>query len=307
MNTNTHEPTPEFERFLEWQVTTAVRRQARFAEPPRPKYFKHLSIAALVVISILVGAGGVTAASRIQSNEQTKLLLAQQATEILLAQMKVDAAQQAAELAKKRVAVGTEQQATLAAAEHDLRLAMLKLKEASLNSEEIGASGKPVQNDLTSPRIGSRDFVAERMRLEQQAAALAVDAAAQKLSAAKRRFDVGLAEALELTEAQTRQVQAMAEMRAALDKLSLRESFLEGKIRMADVAREKQLLAARSELEIARSALALATERHALFQVKAKIGTAGELDLAKARLEMLSLQQDVMRLEARIRQLQQGR
>jgi hypothetical protein len=307
MNTNIHEPTPEFERFLEWQVTTALRRQERFAEPPRPTYIKYISVAALVLVSILVGAGGVTAASRIQSNEQTKLLLAQQATEILLAQMKVDAAQQAAELAKKRVAVGTEQQATLVAAEQELRLAMLKLKEASLNSEEIGASGKPVQNDLTSPRIGSRDFVAERMRLEQQAAAVAVEAAAQKLSAAKRRFDVGLAEALELTEAQTRQVQAMAEMRAALDKLSLRESFLEGKIKMADVAREKQLLAARSELEIAKSALALATERHERFQVKAKVGMAGEIDLAKSRLEMLSLQQDVVRLEARIRQLQQGR
>ena len=36
--TNPHEPTPEFARFLEWQVTTAVRRQTRFAEPPRPAH-----------------------------------------------------------------------------------------------------------------------------------------------------------------------------------------------------------------------------------------------------------------------------
>ena len=76
MNNSIHEPTPEFTRFLEWQVTSAVRRQTRFAEPPRRASVKYLGIAALVVVSILVGAGGVTAAGRIQANEQTRTLLA---------------------------------------------------------------------------------------------------------------------------------------------------------------------------------------------------------------------------------------
>ena len=35
---NIHEPTPEFERFLEWQVMTALRRQHRFSGPDRTGY-----------------------------------------------------------------------------------------------------------------------------------------------------------------------------------------------------------------------------------------------------------------------------
>jgi hypothetical protein len=300
--TNPHEPAPEFARFLEWQVTTAVRRQTRFAEPPRPTYVKHLGIAALVVVSILVGAGGVTAAGRIQANERTKLLLTQQAGEVLVAQLQVDAAKASLDQVKRQAEVGTATADDLAEAGHVLVRAKAELKRASINSEEIGASGKPVQDDLAAPLVNRRDFVAERLQIDQELSAVAVRAATDKLKNVRKRFDVGLAGEVEVAEAQSGLTRAMVEARETASLADLRKQFVAGKIKAADLKNQRLISAALAQLSIAESELDVATRRYALIQKRAGAGTATEVELLKARLEMLSKQSDVAKLKARIKE-----
>jgi hypothetical protein len=304
MTTPSHEPTPEFARFLEWQVTSAVRRQTRFAEPPKPAYLKHLGIAALVVVSILAGAGGVTAASRIQANEQTKVLLAQQAGEVLLAQMQVDAAKKAADLAKRQTEVGTAPQEAYAAADRDLRLAMLALKKASLGTEEVGASGKTVQDDLSAPLVKGRDFVTERLRIDQESAGITVAAASARLKATKTRYEVGLVGEVELADAQAQRTRASAEARLAETLVDLRRQVLEGKIKAADMVHLRLISATYSQLSVAEGDLAAATQRYKLAEARAQVGTTSEVDVLKARIEMLTLQKDIEQLKARIKALE---
>jgi outer membrane protein TolC len=304
MTIPSHEPTPEFARFLEWQVTTAVRRQTRFAEPARPAYLKHLGIAALVVVSILIGAGGVTAASRIQTNEQTKFLLAQQAAEMRIAQLQADAAKAALDQVKRLSDVGASTAEDFAAAEHVLARATTELKRASLNAEEIRASGKPVQDDLAAPLVGRRDFVSERLQLDQQLSAVAVRASADKLKTVKKRFDVGLSGEVEVAEAQAVLTRAMAEEQETSSLADLRRQFIAGSLKAADVRNRRHVIAMTSQLTVAESELDLATKRYALMQKRAAVGTATEVELLKARIEMLSKQNDVAQLKARIREAQ---
>jgi len=302
--TNPHEPTPEFARFLEWQVTTAVRRQTRFAEPPRPAHMKYLGIAALVVVSILIGAGGVTAAGRIQANEQTKTLLAQQAGAVMVAQMEVDAAKQAAELAKKRAAVGMSTQEEAVAADRSLQRALLHLKRATLGTEEIGGSGKPVQDELSAPLVGTRDFVTERLLLDQQDSAMALASAAAQLKKAQTRFDVGLGSDVEVAGAQAELKVADIETQRVASLIDLRRQFLMGRIKAADLQTQQMLGAAMAQLAVAESDLVLTTKRYQQIQRLLEVGTMAEVDVLKVKVEMLTKQREIEQLKARIRMLQ---
>lgn len=304
MTTKMHEPTPEFARYLEWQVVTEVRRQSRFAEPAKPAYGKYLGVAAMMIVSMLIGAGGVTAAGRMQVNQQKQRLLDQQQGEVQLAEMQLALAQKAADSAKRRVSLGISDSAESATSERDLRIASLSMERAKLNLQEVGLSAQPVQDDLTSPLVGGRDFVAERLRLDQQAAAISADVAQQKVNRSKRLVDVGVADNLELLQVQAELARVTSELQIAQDKIALRQRFQSGSITAAEVTRQRQLLSARSELAAAESALSVATKRYERVQSLVQKGLATEVEMLKAQLEMLSKRQDVVALQTRIQQLQ---
>lgn len=304
--TNMHEPTPEFERFLEWQVTAAVRRQDRFSEPARTGYRKYLAAAALVVVSMLAGAAGVTAAGQIQASQQKQLLLDQLQGEVQLAELRAAIAQTAAEEARSRAAVGVIPQADVAAAERALQSADLGLQRVRLHVEEVRRSGQPVQDEVTSPLVDGRDFVTERLQLDQKETAMVAESATTAVKAAKARHAVGLSGELELIDVEAEAARALSDMRLAQDKLALRKRFLEGQVSVDAATRETVLLAARHQLLVAQNALDLASKRHARLQSQFEVGLAVEVDVLRARLEMLSRSQDVTTLLARILVLERG-
>lgn len=307
MTTNINEPTPEFTRFLEWQVTSALRRQTRFAEPPRRGVTRYLGTAAVIVASMLVGAGGVAAASRIQNNQQKQVLLAEAQGEVRIAEMQLALAQQTAADTKKRADVGMAPPEDAAAAAQEVQHARLALSRVRLNVDEVNASGKPVQDDLTAPLVGGRDFVIERMQLDEMAANLRASSASERLKKAKTRFDVGLADDVELAEAQTAVARAGSEAAAIRDQIALRRRFLAGTLTAEAATSERLLLAARAELRIAEIEMSAASKRYDWLTKKAQVGAGSEADLLKARLDVLSRQQDIAKLRERIRALEAGK
>lgn len=301
-----HQPTPEFERYLEWQVTSALRRQDRFARPARAGHRRYLGAVAVVVASMLAGAAGVTASNRIQENQQKQLLVVQQQSDLRLAQMQVAIAEQAAKDAKHRADIGVVSRGEAAAAERALETAAMNLQRVRLNLEEVERSGQPVQDDITSPVVGGRDFVAARLDLDQKAAALAAEAAQQRLRKAKNRSDVGLGTQVEVLDAQADVVRAAGEMETVHQKIALRQQFLAGKITAKEATRQRLLLAARTELRTAQIAMEVASKRYAWVQAQHGIGAATKVEVLKAQLEMLSRKNDLDVLRARIATLQKG-
>ncbi len=302
MTTNIHEPTLEFARFLEWQVTSAVRRRQRFVEPPRSGLVKYLGAAAVIVASMLIGAGGV--AGRIQVNQQKQLLLAQQQGDVQLAEMQVSLLQKAVDDAKRRAAVGVTGQETVNAAEEELQAASLKLARVRSNVDEVARSGQPVQDDITSPLVAGRDYVTERLQLDHQIAALAAASADKRLKAAKLRHEVGLLGDTELLQAEVEVSRAVGEARTATEKMDLRARFLAGGMTAAEATRQRLLIAARNQLSVAQSEVNVAAKRYALLQTQVKVGAADEVDMLKAQLDLLTKQQDLAQLLARVQALQ---
>ena len=302
-----HEPTPEFQRFLEWQVVTAVRRHDRFAAPSRPGGVRrHLTAVTLVVASMLVGAAGVTASARIQSNQQRTLLIEQMQGELQLAEMRVEMAQSAADQARQRADVGIASPADAAAAQRALQTATFQLQRIRLNVEEVEASGQPVQDEVTSPRVGGRDFVSERLGLDRRAAAVEAEAANTLLRDIRRRQEVGLAGEVEVHQAEAEAVRAVSVLQAVQETLALRTRFLEGGLTVEEATRQRMLLLARSELRSAEQALELASKRYSTLEAQFELGLVREVDLLEARLAMLTIRQDVTTLRNRIQMLERG-
>jgi hypothetical protein len=302
-----HEPTPEFERYLEWQVMTALRRQERFARPARTGYRQYLPTVAIVVASVLLGGAAVFASGRIQDNLQKQVLLEQQQGELRLAQMQLEIAQKTADEAKQRSARGLTGRAATEEADRDLQIAALRLQRIELNVDEVGRSGRPVQDDVTSPLVGGQDFVADRLNLDLRGAVITADAADRRRNEVRRRHEVGLATEVELLEAEADLARAASDVQSVQGRISLRQQFLGGLITVEEATRQRLLLAARSQLRLAQLALEVASKQYARLQAYAKVGTAAQVDVLKAELEMLVKRQDLTVLQSRIRMLEEGR
>ena len=304
--TSMHAPTPEFERYLEWQVTTALRRQDRFARPSAIRSHAYLAAVPIVLLSALIGAGGVMAAGRRQQNQEKQLLSVQQQGELQLAEMQVSVAQKSLEDTKRRADTGIAPPDDLAAAERVLRAAMLDLQRVKLSVEEVQLSGRAAQDDVTAPLVHARDFVLERAQLDQQLLAAAAAEAEKHAETVKKRFDAGLAAQVDLLEAQTALMRQLNDLNAIKEKMALRQRFISGDVSAEVATRQRLVIAAQYELRYAEAALDLAAQRASQIDRQKQLGVAGDMDVLKARLEMMARQQDIARLRERLVALQKG-
>src|SRR5262249_11280732 len=223
-----------------------------------------------------------------------------------LAELQVAVAQKSLEETKKRADIGVAPPDDLAAAERTLRTATLELQRVKLSLEEVQLSGRAAQDDVTSPLVKTRDFVLERLQLDQRVLAAAAAEAEKQLRTAKKRFDVGLAPELDLLEAQTALARQLNDMNAIKEKLELRQRFIAGDVSAEAATRQRLIIAAQYELRYAEVALDLAAKRRAQSERRKQIGVVGEVEVVKAQLDVLSRQQDITRLRDRLAALQKG-
>jgi hypothetical protein len=305
--TEMHQPTHEFERFLEWQIQTALRRRDRFTSPAVPGARRYLATAAVALVALLVGAGGVAASAEVQANAEKQALLRSLDSELRVAELQVQAAQQAADDAKRKAAVGVVDQADADKALREVERQRILLQQLRLEREETALSGKSALDDITAPRVNGRDFVTERLQLEERQAAIAADASKRELEAIRRRVEVGLAQAAESREVEARLAEVLTRMRALQDELHLRDQFLSGKLSDAAASRERYVVIAAAELQVAELRLSMAQQRYETAQKQVAVGMATEVDQLKAKIAVMEATADIERLREKIRQLKTGK
>ncbi|HEX4568754.1 MAG TPA: hypothetical protein VH138_19115 [Vicinamibacterales bacterium] len=122
----------------------------------------------------------------------------------------------------------------------------------------------------------------------------------------KKRFDVGLAAQVDLLEAQTALTRQLNDLNAIKEKMALRQRFISGDVSAEAATRQRLIIAAQYELRYAEAALDLAAQRASQIDKQKQFGVASDMDVLKARLEMLSRQQDIARLRERLAALQKG-
>jgi outer membrane protein TolC len=135
---------------------------------------------------------------------------------------------------------------------------------------------------------------------------MVAESATAAVKALKARQAVGLSDELELIEVEAEAAEALSDLRVVQERLALRKRFLEGRVSVAEATRQSVLLAARHQLLVAQTALAGASKRLIRLQSQFEVGVAAEVDVLKARLEVLSRTQDVTTLLARIQVLERG-
>jgi len=304
--TSIHEPTPEFERYLEWQVTAAVRRQNRFAHPSASGFRTRVRAMAVVVASISLGAGVVMASGRLQQDQQSQVLTVQQQGELQLAETQLTLAQKNLDDTKRLTELHLVPSDDMATAQRNVQTATITIQRIRLNIEEVRMSGHPVQDDVTAPLVNGRDFVLERLELDKSIAAAAATEAEKRLQAMQSRYDVGLVSQMAVSDARTALVRCTSDMKTIDEKIALRRRFISGGLSPTDATRQRLLIAAQNELRSAEAALELATQRFAEIDRLKQAAAAGELDALKAQIEVLSRRQDVQRLRERLTALQKG-
>jgi hypothetical protein len=300
------QPRPEFRAHLEWQVQSALRRESRFAAPAgrrRPT----LGAVIAFVAAVALGAGVVGAAGGIQDAREREALIEATRSEEALAKLRLELARAAYQEAQRNFEVGTAGRETVQAAEAELRAMAASLKRLAIDAEEIQATARVPRNDLQAPLVGKRDFVSERMALELESAQRDMVAAEQMRTSLQRRFDVGTATMVALRQGETDLMKARLRLEQLRDTLDLRRRALAGAVKMEEIQPalrrlELTLEARRIELD-----MQLARARILELQKHVAVGTASEIELKRAELELLERQTDLQRVRQEIEKLASGK
>jgi hypothetical protein len=296
-----HEPREEFVNQLELQLRADLRRRDLAAATsswiPRSRIAAAVAVAAVAIVSMVVGGSVVATAYEARLNEQRDLLLGtfEQRAEIVRQRLALST-QQLRDV-QRRVSVGIEPKESVLDAEFKVSEAEAELKSIELDIAEIRATGREPMHALSAPLISGRDFVTERLRIEMSVSAAALALEKLRAQAARTRFEIGMASAIDVEAVATRVIELEAAVEAFQRKIGIRQTFL--KRGLTPVAADLRGLEAETELR--RMALARRTDfaRRQVQDLKARtdVGTANPLNLAEAELRVQQLQLEMSKAD----------
>lgn len=292
-----HEPDEQFVDKLEWQIAGEVRRRNRATTQAHPMW-RWARVAALVLISMSLGAAAVAATYQIEESWRRELLVAGLEVRIELARQRLTLAGQEVQRTERQVAAGALSEATLTRVRMDVANSRTHLQRMELDLEEVRISGREPRDDIAAPLVGGRDFVSERIQLQLEAMSRHRAAVIGEMRDAQRRADAGVTADTEVGMAQA-QVRAIQAQRAELDgRLAYRQGFLDGDL----TAVEAELYLLREEAESREEALRanLAPYVTGLDNIRARVAAGAETDST-----LLQAQLQVAQMEAELRLAEQ--
>jgi len=259
------EPSQEFLGHLEWQVRTAARRESRFARPAPARGWRGLRAAAVIILALGLGAGGVFGAQRLQQSREAGMRAAQWKVRLGLASTRLRAATEDRDEARARFEAGASGQDEVLAAERERQRVEQACARLESEAAEVAHTGLEPADRISAPLVGARDFVRERLEFAAAEAQADVQAAEQLEALARQRHEAGVTTDAELREAGLARKSAQSQQQLAVRRLELRAAFVDGKqsaseAEFADLrlGAEREVSRQRDLLEAARVALELA-------------------------------------------------
>jgi outer membrane protein TolC len=300
MTENPHIPSDEFRANLEWQVRTALRREARFATPVR-RDRRRVSSVIVLLIGLTLGAGAAVASAQVRESRDRAALLTTMESEHRVAEMQLQLASQELALTRRRFAAGVVGRESLLQAESAVRAAEIKLNRIQLNIEEINATGAAPRDEISAPLVGNRDFVKERLHLDLVLAQQKLSVAEQAAAEAERRVQLGVVDRMAALQSKTELARARADLELLVHTVELREQSLQEKQQPADVADAVQRLRLQSELQFMQVQHEIQRQRLETMRNRHRVGALTELDVLRAEV---ALAESAAQLAAVQRQLQ---
>jgi outer membrane protein TolC len=289
-----HEPREAFVAELESQLLGEFQRGRRAA--PTPRWFPQttrgmaFATAAVVLMSMGIGGGLVSAAYEAQESAQRDLLLGTLAQRQGLASKQLVLARQRVAEVERRLATGLAPMIEVLETRLTVTEAEVELQVIQLDIAEVRASGREPVKTVSAPLVAGRDFVSERWKVESQVPATAHRIAQTSVEAERRRFEVGLASSLDVERAGARLIELEAAVQLAERKIAIRRAFLNRD--MTAAVADLRVLEAETEQRRVALAHRIDVSRRQLQDVRRRleIGTSSRLDLAEAELRLQELQ-----------------
>lgn len=302
--TRAHVPSAEFRAMLEAEVVRTFQRESQFGTERRWLGPRHARGFAILLAGLVMGFTTEFASGQVQDAQQRNRLLEAAAETRQLAAMRLQIAEEALKNAQERYNAGAASRDALRSAEAEVHERRMHFMRIELEIAEIRETAAPPRDDLVAPRVGDRDFVSERLKIEAAIHQDRLSAAEQRYQELERAHRVGAVPATALGDVGSDVEGSRAALELAGMKLQLRQEFLDEGLAADDVMRRAQRLELAIELRRLTQMLQRAQERQRLLRDRARVGAESELDAKRAEVEVLELQLHLRSLQRQLRQLE---
>jgi hypothetical protein len=239
-----HEPDSSFTEKLEWQLGTELRRQNRdHAARTSPR--RLLGLGALVMISVVFGAGAMAASQQMEESWRRELLEASLDVRLDLAMRRLDMQLEELGRVRERVEQGLIDEREITYFELQIAEAETEAKTLDLEREELRLSGRQPVGKVSSPLVDGRDFVSERIHARMALQQRHLDLMQSELDREIDRFQLGLIQEQDVLGREMAVQEAEAALIVLQQELQIRREFVDAEI--SAVEAELRVLQAESE------------------------------------------------------------
>ncbi len=224
-----HEPDQHFLDKLEWQLRGELRRQNRSGTQDRVS-IRILKIAALMLVSVGLGAGAMEASQQLQEGWRSELLEVRHAVQLEIARHRVEMQRETLEEVREEVEQGLRNREDLLQEEQQIAQAQSLVDLMELRLEEIRESGREPLGELSSPLVGDRDFVSERIQIRMRVAQVNYNTLQTRVEVDRSRVDAGVYDDIDLQGWNLAAREAELELDGLAKKLETRQAYIRGEI-----------------------------------------------------------------------------
>ncbi|HTJ22958.1 MAG TPA: hypothetical protein VL383_11220 [Gemmatimonadaceae bacterium] len=297
-----HEPTQNFREHLERAVVRTFRLEQELDDRRRVSRTRWMRWAAVVIVSVAIGASAGVASGQIRDAARRDSLLEVARADATLAAVRLNVARARFADVKRKYDVGASDATSLADADAEVRAMETQAMRARYNIEEITATAQPPRDDLNAPLVGNRDYVKDRIMLDLAAAQQRLTAAEAAYSETERRARVGAASDIAPLEAGVEVGRARAAMAVLAQRLNLRKEFVERGTPAEQLVARMANAELQQDFEVAKQELTLARERAARIDRQRAAGVASEFDVVRTKLDVQQRELELQKLALRLRQ-----
>lgn len=289
-----HLPTAEFREYLEGEITREFRRHRSFAR---------LRLTAVLLVTLAAGTTAGLASAQIRQGAQRDSLLETALSDMALVVLRLEMTKKLMEDFEVRLKAGAVGPSVLANAQSEHRQMEALAARAKLNVDEIRASSLPPRDDLNAPRVGGRDFVAERVQIDLFLAQQRLTAAEQAQAEAERQSRVGTVGELAVLEAGLKVIKERAALGTLAERQKLRKEFIDQGTAGDQLNRRYQQAQVRLDAYVAQETVNVLRRRLDAVRKQHAAGTATELDLLRAEYEFKEKEYEFQMLARQLREL----
>jgi hypothetical protein len=296
-----HEPRESFVDELESRIVTEARRRDRPAAPFRWMSWSpaRMAFALGIVIVASMAAGGavVDAAYRSQNNERRDLVASTYERRLDLAVQRLAIAKDELARTQRKVSIGMAKNLELLDSELKVTEAEVAINVLNLQLEEVRLTGQEPVTSASAPVVQGRDFVTQRWEAELQLPQKAREIEQLRQRDAERRYAIGVTDSVDVEVASAKVSELNAALRGLQQRLEIRKRFLgkeidaaQAELQALEVEATQRQWALRPQVEMA---------KRAVNRVSAMVqkGLTDNLELTKANLTLLSLQQELIKAD----------